>query len=285
MKRLKCDNIDSPFEHKIRRLGKMKKKLSHIIREKRDKRWEECVCLSTRTNAQIQQGCFQLGKVLMLASYLTAESVDDTTLTHALLLVTTVERQDIRPKTAELHLALQTKEDPEAKEDREVMLFVSNVVRRDITRTSVRTIEVKAVETKFEATNKILRTIKGKIKETLKEITKHQPALKEDAEHLAKYTAYLRQVCEDAKDHASNAQEEARQKRKETLEEVMLDQLIATRVAEALIAAVVTHAASNQEETNLGSNSSQNKACNYKEFRVVMHENFRGTEGAVGLTR
>ncbi|GJT32913.1 hypothetical protein Tco_0923332 [Tanacetum coccineum] len=75
---------------------------------------------------------------------------------------------------------LQTKEDPEAKEDKEMMLLVSDVVRRDITRTSVRTMEVKAVETKFEATNKILRTIKGKIKETLKEITKHQPALKED---------------------------------------------------------------------------------------------------------
>ncbi|GKA17356.1 reverse transcriptase domain-containing protein, partial [Tanacetum coccineum] len=65
----------------------------------------------------------------------------------------------------------------------------------------------------------------------------------------------------------------------------MLDQLIATRVAEALAAAAVTHAASTQEENNLGSNSSQNKACNYKEFRAVMHENFRGTEGAVGLTR
>ncbi|GKB40296.1 hypothetical protein Tco_0885238 [Tanacetum coccineum] len=49
--------------------------------------------------------------------------------------------------------------------------------------------------------------------------------------------------------------------------------------------AVVTHAASTQEENNLGSNSSQNKTCNYKEFREVMHENFRGTEGAVGLTR
>ncbi|GJV08358.1 hypothetical protein Tco_1346014 [Tanacetum coccineum] len=58
----------------------------------------------------------------------------------------------------------------------------------------------------------------------------------------------------------------------------MLDQLIATRVAEALAAAAVTHAASTQEETNLGSNSSQNKACNYKEFRAVMHENFCGTE-------
>ncbi|GJU15819.1 reverse transcriptase domain-containing protein [Tanacetum coccineum] len=56
----------------------------------------------------------------------------------------------------------------------------------------------------------------------------------------------------------------------------MLDQLIATRVAEALTTVDVTHAASTQEETNLGSNSSQNKACNYKEFRAVMHENFCG---------
>ncbi|GJX97558.1 putative reverse transcriptase domain-containing protein [Tanacetum coccineum] len=103
----------------------------------------------------------------MLASYLTAENVDDTTLTHALLLVTTVERQDIRPKTAELHLVPQTKDDQEAKEDREVMSLVSDVAKKDITRTSVQTMEVKAVETKFKATNKILRTIKGKIKETL----------------------------------------------------------------------------------------------------------------------
>ncbi|GJT36238.1 putative reverse transcriptase domain-containing protein [Tanacetum coccineum] len=176
----------------------------------------------------------------------------------------------------------------------------------------------------------------------------------------------LRQVCEDAEDHASNAQEEARQKRKEALEEVVqqiyqsivflnnnsidfkrhaicsnltifmhitlvhvitvifivphiengtrttpnylpepvnrltnrnnvdinsgidtqiLNQLISVRVAKVLAAAHVTYAASTQEETNLGSNSSQNKACNYKEFRAVMHENFRGTEGAVGLTR
>ncbi|GJV34108.1 hypothetical protein Tco_1394508 [Tanacetum coccineum] len=65
----------------------------------------------------------------------------------------------------------------------------------------------------------------------------------------------------------------------------MLNQLIATRVAEALAAATVTHAASTQEETNLGSNSSQNKTCNYKEFCAVMHENFHGTEGAVGLTQ
>ncbi|GJS76676.1 reverse transcriptase domain-containing protein, partial [Tanacetum coccineum] len=58
----------------------------------------------------------------------------------------------------------------------------------------------------------------------------------------------------------------------------MHNQLIATRIAEALIAAAVTHAASTQEETNLGSNSSHNKACNYKEFRAVMHENFRSTK-------
>ncbi|GJY52818.1 reverse transcriptase domain-containing protein [Tanacetum coccineum] len=91
----------------------------------------------------------------------------------------------------------------------------------------------------------------------------------------------LRKMCEDAEDRASNAQEEARQKRKEALKEV----LIATRVAKALTAAAVTHAASTQEEHNLGSNSSQNKTRNYKEFRAVMHESFHGTEGVVGLTR
>ncbi|GJU74087.1 putative reverse transcriptase domain, ribonuclease H-like domain, aspartic peptidase domain protein, partial [Tanacetum coccineum] len=101
----------------------------------------------------------------------------------------------------------------------------------------------------------------------------------------------LRQMCEDAEDHASNAQEEARQKRKEALEEVVQQIYYAQtsslqKVTEApLAAAAVTHAASTQEENNLGSNSSQNKACNYKEFRAVMHENFCGTEGAVGLTR
>ncbi|GJZ58888.1 hypothetical protein Tco_0614704 [Tanacetum coccineum] len=36
----------------------------------------------------------------------------------------------------------------------------------------------------------------------------------------------------------------------------MLNQLIAIRVAKALVAAVVTHAASTQEETNPGSNAS-----------------------------
>ncbi|GJW45335.1 hypothetical protein Tco_0074134 [Tanacetum coccineum] len=132
-----------------------------------------------------QQGCLQLGKVPMLANYLTAESVDDTILTHALLFVTTVEGHDIKSKTAELHLVPQAKEDQEARKDREAMSLILDVVKKDITRTSVRTMEVKAVETKFEATNKILRTIRGRIKETLREITKHQPVLKEDAEHLA----------------------------------------------------------------------------------------------------
>ncbi|GKG32904.1 hypothetical protein Tco_0430414 [Tanacetum coccineum] len=79
----------------------------------------------------------QPGKVLLLASYLTAESVDDTTLTDALLLVTTVERQDIRPKTTELHLVPQPKEDQEAKEDREAMSLVLDVAKKDITRTCV----------------------------------------------------------------------------------------------------------------------------------------------------
>ncbi|GJY13941.1 putative nucleotidyltransferase, ribonuclease H [Tanacetum coccineum] len=65
----------------------------------------------------------------------------------------------------------------------------------------------------------------------------------------------------------------------------MLNQLIATRVAASLAAAAVTLAASTQEETNLGSNSSQNKACNYKEFHAFMYENFCGTEGVVVLTR
>ncbi|GKB98834.1 hypothetical protein Tco_0984971, partial [Tanacetum coccineum] len=54
--------------------------------------------------------------------------------------------------------------------------------------------EANAVGTKFEATNKILRTIRGRIKETLREITKHQPTLKENAEHLAKCTIYVQKL-------------------------------------------------------------------------------------------
>ncbi|GJT55818.1 hypothetical protein Tco_0990872 [Tanacetum coccineum] len=101
---------------------------------------------------QRQQGLFNIWALVpMLANYLTAESMDDTTLTHALLLVTTVEGQDIRSKTAELHLVPRAKEDLEAKEDREVMLLASDVVRRDITRTSVRIMESKAVETQNRA--------------------------------------------------------------------------------------------------------------------------------------
>ncbi|GJS12140.1 hypothetical protein Tco_0368936 [Tanacetum coccineum] len=119
------------------------------------------------------------------------ESVDDTTLTLALLLVTTMERQDIRPKTAELHLIPQPKENPKAKEDKEAMSLILDVVRKDTTRTSVQTMGIKAVGIKFEATCKTLRTIKGRIKGTLRGITKHQPVLKEDARHLAEYTAYV----------------------------------------------------------------------------------------------
>ncbi|GKE35274.1 hypothetical protein Tco_1454596 [Tanacetum coccineum] len=74
---------------------------------------------------------------------------------------------------------------------------------------------------------------------------------------IGELIARFRLVYERTESHAEDAQEEARQGRRlEALEEVMLNQLIATRVAEALAAAAVTHAASTQEENNLGSNSS-----------------------------
>ncbi|GJY26876.1 reverse transcriptase domain-containing protein, partial [Tanacetum coccineum] len=85
----------------------------------------------------------------------------------------------------------QTKEDQEAKEDMEAMSLVLDVTKKDITRTSVRTMRIKAVEIISESTNQILRTIRGRIKETLREIAKHQPVLKGDAEHLAEYTIYV----------------------------------------------------------------------------------------------
>ncbi|GJV28572.1 putative nucleotidyltransferase, ribonuclease H [Tanacetum coccineum] len=104
-----------------------------------------------------------------------AQVSDDTTLTMPLL-VTTVERQDIRPKTAELHLVPQTKEDQEAKEDREVMSLISDVAKKDITRTSVgRKWKSWQLETKFEANQtKSCRTNQRKIKETLKDVNMHQ---------------------------------------------------------------------------------------------------------------
>ncbi|GJR70639.1 hypothetical protein Tco_0016704 [Tanacetum coccineum] len=68
----------------------------------------------------------------MLASTSLRKCWTYTTLTHALLLVTTVERQDIRPKTAELYLVPQTKEDQEAKENREVMSLASDVAKRTL---------------------------------------------------------------------------------------------------------------------------------------------------------
>ncbi|GKF14687.1 hypothetical protein Tco_0056149, partial [Tanacetum coccineum] len=64
-----------------------------------------------------------------MANYLTAGSVDDTTLTHALLLVTTVEGQDIKSKTAKPYPVPQAKKDPKDKEDREVMLLASDVAK------------------------------------------------------------------------------------------------------------------------------------------------------------
>ncbi|GJZ39014.1 putative reverse transcriptase domain-containing protein [Tanacetum coccineum] len=122
MKQLKCSRFDVPSVPRSWRNSGDKREMerNHYTHNPNN------TSNLNRTNAQRQQGCLQPGKVLMLASYLTAESVDDTTLTHALLLVTTMERQDIRPKTAELHLVPQPKEDPEAKEDREAMRWESN---------------------------------------------------------------------------------------------------------------------------------------------------------------
>ncbi|GJR82390.1 hypothetical protein Tco_0153175 [Tanacetum coccineum] len=93
------------------------------------------------------------------------------------------------------HLVPVSKEDPKkkkAKRDREVMLLVLDVAKKDITRTSARTWEVNDEEIRYEQTNKILiRQSKAESRKTLREITKHQPVLKEDAEHLAEYTAYV----------------------------------------------------------------------------------------------
>ncbi|GKA65609.1 putative reverse transcriptase domain-containing protein [Tanacetum coccineum] len=85
----------------------------------------------------------------------------------------------------------QTKEDQEAKEDREVMSLVSDVAKKDITRTSVRTIGIKAVGIKFEATRKTLRTIRGRIRGTLREVTKHQQYQGGSAEHSSRVYAYV----------------------------------------------------------------------------------------------
>ncbi|GJU51010.1 putative reverse transcriptase domain-containing protein [Tanacetum coccineum] len=102
----------------------------------------------------------------------------------------------IESKTVRAHLVHAAKR-PEANEDSEVTLLASDVVKRDITRTSVRIMEVKAVETKFEATNKILRTIRGRIKDTLKEITSISTAIKEEPEaHGRIYSLCAEAECE-----------------------------------------------------------------------------------------
>ncbi|GJY84961.1 putative reverse transcriptase domain-containing protein [Tanacetum coccineum] len=94
------------------------------------------------------------------------------------------------PPPPPLPTSSHNKEDRKAR-GQDVMSLVSDVVKKDITRTSVRTMGIKAVEIKFEATRKTLRTIRGRIKGTLREVTNHQPTLKEDPEHLAEYTAYV----------------------------------------------------------------------------------------------
>ncbi|GKC08175.1 hypothetical protein Tco_0999785, partial [Tanacetum coccineum] len=126
--------------------------------------------------------------------------------------------------------------------------------------------------------------LRGQLHTTLEDMDSYPAACLEE---LAVFMT--KQVCEDAEIHARDAQEESQERRLEALKNVvqqirhnnyygidaqMLNQLIATRVAEALTAAAVTHATSTQEETNLRSNTSQNKACTYKEFRAVMQGNF-----------
>ncbi|GKE99753.1 hypothetical protein Tco_0023104, partial [Tanacetum coccineum] len=148
--------------------------------------------ISIRTNAHKQQECSQSDKVCMLENYHYTGNVVDTTLTHVLLLATTVEGQGIKPKNAELHLVLQAKEEPESKEDWVLMLPASDAVKRSITRTSVQTMETKSVVIKFEVISTNLKTIKSK--ETLKETTKLQPATKEEAKHSAECTICVQKL-------------------------------------------------------------------------------------------
>ncbi|GKB20278.1 reverse transcriptase domain-containing protein [Tanacetum coccineum] len=108
-----------------------------------------------------QQGCLQSGQVLTLAIKLTAGSVD-------------VNTRSMLPPTCHIcgGRGHKVKGLPEAHPSRkpkrpgkqggmESMLLDLDG-RKGHYRTSVRTIEVKAVEIKFEATNKILRTIRGR---------------------------------------------------------------------------------------------------------------------------
>ncbi|GJS89398.1 retrotransposon protein, putative, ty3-gypsy subclass [Tanacetum coccineum] len=105
--------------------------------------------------------------------------VDDTTLTHALLLVTTEERQG--------HKAQRLK---------------------DTTITSIQTMGIKEVGIKFEATRKTIRTIRGKIRGTLREVTKHQPAVKEERKStVAEYTAYVLKHAVERKQRGDGTKE------------------------------------------------------------------------------
>ncbi|GJS53275.1 putative reverse transcriptase domain-containing protein [Tanacetum coccineum] len=89
---------------------------------------------------EMAQGCLyqvsRVGKVLTLANYLTTGSMDDTTLTHALLIVTTMEGQDIKSKHLQaLPRPTSQSGPPKAKGGKEVM-YLLGVGKRDIKSTS-----------------------------------------------------------------------------------------------------------------------------------------------------
>ncbi|GJY12381.1 hypothetical protein Tco_0381690, partial [Tanacetum coccineum] len=96
-------------------------------------------------------------------------------------------------------------------------------------------------------------------------------------------------LWDDAEDCASNAQEEARQKRKEALEEVIqriyhAQPAQCTRVCEALAAALWDHAASTPEEANTRHPTLPEQGHELQGFRAIMHENFFGTSKCCRLS-
>nr|GEW59049.1 reverse transcriptase domain-containing protein [Tanacetum cinerariifolium] len=118
-----------------------------------------------------------------------------------------------------------------------------------------------AVTSRGETTLTVCMThLRGQLQTTLEDMDSYLAAcLEELAVFLTKWDI-----------RARDTQEEAQEKRLEALENVV------QQIRQALTAVTVTHAASTQEETNLRSNTSHNKACTYKEFHVVMQGNFRG---------
>ncbi|GJY55448.1 putative reverse transcriptase domain-containing protein [Tanacetum coccineum] len=145
--------------------------------------------------------------------------------------------------------------------------------------------------------------LRGQLHTTLEDIDSYPTACLEE---LAVFMT--KQVCEDAEIHARDAQEEAQERRIEALENnmahgrrptvnrnppvnrstnrntlninsgidaQMLNQLIATRVAEAPAATAVTHVASTQEETNLSWNLSSGLAMLLKNEVKQMENELR----------